>query len=59
MNSPSAALAFEAQRQRNRSYCEMKGLPLMTNFEDPDLSGGKSLGSNGQVIVCTNAGGLA
>jgi site-specific DNA recombinase len=38
-------LGLEAQRQRIRTYCEMKGLNLTTIFEDPGLSGGKPLGS--------------
>jgi site-specific DNA recombinase len=38
-------LGLEAQRQRIRAYCEMKGLNLSTVFEDPGLSGGKPLGS--------------
>src|SRR5271169_3505423 len=38
-------LGLEAQRQRIRAYCEMKGLHLATIFEDPGLSGGKPLGS--------------
>src|SRR6516225_9200720 len=38
-------LGLEAQRQRIRAYCEMKGLRLTTMFEDPGLSGGKPLGS--------------
>jgi site-specific DNA recombinase len=38
-------LSLEAQRQRIRAYCEMKGLHLATIFEDPGLSGGKPLGS--------------
>ncbi len=38
-------LGLEAQRQRIRAYCEMKGLNLTTIFEDPGLSGGKPLGS--------------
>ncbi len=33
-------LGLEAQRQRIRAYCEMKGLHLTTIFEDPGLSGG-------------------
>jgi DNA invertase Pin-like site-specific DNA recombinase len=38
-------LGLEAQRQRIRAYCDMKGLHLTTIFEDPGLSGGKPLGS--------------
>jgi site-specific DNA recombinase len=38
-------LGLEAQRQRIRAYCEMKGLNLATIFEDPGLSEGKPLGS--------------
>jgi DNA invertase Pin-like site-specific DNA recombinase len=38
-------LGLEAQRQRIRAYCDMKGLHLATIFEDPGLSGGKPLGS--------------
>jgi site-specific DNA recombinase len=38
-------LGLEAQRQRIRAYCEMKGLRLTAIFEDPGLSGGKPLGS--------------
>jgi hypothetical protein len=30
-------LGLEAQRQRVRAYCEMKGLHLTTIFEDPGL----------------------
>ena len=40
-----SGLGLEAQRQRIRAYCEMKGLRLTTIFEDPGLSGGKPLGS--------------
>jgi site-specific DNA recombinase len=38
-------LGLEAQRQRIRAYCEMKGLHLATIFEDPAVSGGKPMGS--------------
>src|SRR5207249_4842995 len=38
-------LGLEAQRQRVRAYCEMKGLQLAEVFEDPGVSGGKVLGS--------------
>jgi site-specific DNA recombinase len=47
-------LGLEAQRQRIRAYCEMKGLRLATIFEDPGLSGGKPLGSRsagGRLLV--------
>ena len=35
----------EAQRQRIRAYCELKGLHLAEIFEDPGVSGGKALSS--------------
>src|SRR5271169_963327 len=38
-----SGLGLEAQRQRIRAYCEMKGLSLATIFEDPGVSGGKAL----------------
>jgi len=38
-------LGLEAQRQRVRAYCEMKGLHLAEVCEDPGVSGGKPLGS--------------
>jgi len=38
-----SGLGLEAQRQRIRAYCEMKGLSLVTIFEDPGVSGGKAL----------------
>jgi hypothetical protein len=38
-------LGLEAQRQRIRAYCEMKGLHLATIFNDPGLTGGESFGS--------------
>jgi site-specific DNA recombinase len=47
-------LGLEAQRQRIRAYCEMKGLNLTTIFEDPGLSGGKPLGTRsagGRLLV--------
>src|SRR5580692_5928696 len=37
-------LGLESQRQRIRTYCEMKGLDLTTIYEDPAVSGGKALG---------------
>ena len=40
-----SGLGLEAQRQRIRAYCEMKGLHLAGVFEDPGLSGGKPLAS--------------
>jgi len=40
-----SGLGLEAQRQRVRAYCEMKGLHLTNVFEDPGLSGGKPLGN--------------
>src|SRR5262245_57931312 len=40
-----SGLGLEAQRQRVRAYCEMKGLDLENIFEDPGVSGGKPLGS--------------
>lgn len=40
-----SGLGLEAQRQRLRAYCEMKGLHLANVFEDPGLSGGKPLGN--------------
>jgi site-specific DNA recombinase len=33
-------LGLEAQRQRIRAYCEMKGLRLAAIFEDPGPLGG-------------------
>src|SRR6476659_1529927 len=38
-----SCLGLEAQRQRIRAYCEMKGLHLATIFEDAGVSGGKAL----------------
>src|ERR1700716_1231563 len=38
-----SGLGLEAQRQRIRAYCEMKGLSLATIFEDAGISGGKAL----------------
>jgi hypothetical protein len=38
-----SGLGLEAQRQRIRAYCEMKGLSLATIFEDAGVSGGKAL----------------
>src|SRR4029077_8799428 len=38
-----SGLGLEAQRQRIRAYCEMKGLSLVTIFEDAGVSGGKAL----------------
>src|SRR5262245_3498908 len=38
-------LGLEAQRQRIRAFCEMKGLHLTEIYEDPGLSGGKPLAS--------------
>src|SRR5437868_12552472 len=38
-------LGLEAQRQRIKAYCEMKGLDLVTIYEDPAVSGGKPLGT--------------
>src|SRR5262245_53764715 len=40
-----SGLGLEAQRQRIRAYCEMKGLHLATIFEDAGVSGGKALGT--------------
>src|ERR1700682_2211325 len=40
-----SGLGLEAQRQRIRNYCKMKGLGLGEIYEDPGLSGGKPLGS--------------
>jgi hypothetical protein len=40
-----SGLGLEAQRQRIRAYCELKGLQLTTLFEDPAVSGGKPLSS--------------
>src|SRR5262249_56589621 len=40
-----SGLGLEAQRQRVRAYCEMKGLDLENIFEDPAVSGGKPLAS--------------
>jgi DNA invertase Pin-like site-specific DNA recombinase len=48
-------LGLEAQRQRIRAYCEMKGLHLATIFEDPGLSGAKSLGSTSS-LACASGG---
>jgi DNA invertase Pin-like site-specific DNA recombinase len=49
-------LGLEAQRQRIRAYCEMKGLHLATIFEDPGLSGGKPLGSRSAGAASTPGG---
>src|SRR5687768_11803905 len=38
-----SGLGLEAQRQRIRSYCELKDLRLGGIFEDPGESGGKPL----------------
>jgi DNA invertase Pin-like site-specific DNA recombinase len=38
-----SGLGLEAQRQRIRTYCELKGLSLATIFEDAGVSGGKAL----------------
>jgi site-specific DNA recombinase len=38
-------LGLESQRQRIKAYCEMKGLELITIYEDPAVSGGKPLGT--------------
>src|SRR6476646_8903480 len=38
-----SGLGLEAQRQRIRAYCEMKGLHLATIYEDAGVSGGKPL----------------
>ena len=38
-----SGLGLEAQRQRIKAYCEMKGLSLSTIFEDAGVSGGKTL----------------
>ena len=49
-----SGLGLEAQRQRIRHYCEMKGLKLGEIYEDPGLSGGKPLASRkagGQLLV--------
>ena len=40
-----SGLGLEAQRQRTRAYCELKGLHLAEIFEDPGVSGGKALSS--------------
>ncbi len=40
-----SGLGLEAQRQRIRGYCELKGLALQEIFEDPAVSGGKPLGT--------------
>jgi DNA invertase Pin-like site-specific DNA recombinase len=38
-----SGLGLEAQRQRIRAYCELKGLSLTTIFEDAGISGGRAL----------------
>jgi hypothetical protein len=38
-----SGLGLEAQRQRIRTYCELKGLSLATIFEDAGVSGGRAL----------------
>jgi DNA invertase Pin-like site-specific DNA recombinase len=40
-----SGLGLEAQRQRITAYCQMKGLHLAENFEDPAISAGKPLAS--------------
>ncbi|HZZ82890.1 MAG TPA: recombinase family protein, partial [Gemmataceae bacterium] len=40
-----SGLGLEAQRQRIRAYCELKGLRLAEILEDPGISGGKALSS--------------
>jgi DNA invertase Pin-like site-specific DNA recombinase len=40
-----SGLGVEAQRQRIRAYCELKGLHLAETFEDLGVSGGKPLGT--------------
>lgn len=49
-----SGLGLEAQRQRIRHYCEMKGLKLAEIYEDPGLSGGKPLANRkagGELLV--------
>jgi DNA invertase Pin-like site-specific DNA recombinase len=38
-----SGLGLEAQRQRIRAYCDLKGLHLAEILEDPGISGGKAL----------------
>jgi site-specific DNA recombinase len=38
-----SGLGLEAQRQRIKAYCEMKGLHLAEILEDTGVSGGKAL----------------
>jgi site-specific DNA recombinase len=40
-----SGLGLEAQRQRIRTYAELKGLHLADILEDPGVSGGKPLGT--------------
>jgi DNA invertase Pin-like site-specific DNA recombinase len=40
-----SGLGLEAQRQRIRAYCELKGPQLADFVEDPAISGGKALSS--------------
>jgi DNA invertase Pin-like site-specific DNA recombinase len=40
-----SGLGLEAQHQRIRAYCELKGLRLAEILEDPGISGGKALSS--------------
>src|SRR5262245_53119094 len=40
-----SGLGLEAQRQRIQAYCTLKGLELVSIFEDAGVSGGKPLSS--------------
>jgi DNA invertase Pin-like site-specific DNA recombinase len=48
-----SGLGLEAQRQRIRTYCELKGLSLATIFEDAGVSGGKALSTRpaGSLLI--------
>jgi DNA invertase Pin-like site-specific DNA recombinase len=50
-----SGLGLEAQRQRITAYCDLKGLHLVEVFEDPGISGGKSLASRpaGSQLLAT------
>ena len=50
-----SGLGLDAQAERIRAYCGMKGLPLLDLITDPGVSGGKPLASRegGQRLLTT------
>ncbi len=52
-----SGLGLEAQRQRIRAYCELKGLHLAEILEDPGVSGGKALSTANNGLGAGPAGG--